>query len=101
MITSDDVVAAFPRAASFDPATLEHWANVANHAVPNSRVKDPKTAQMSRVLFVMHQIEKPALDLNAPHVRARMGALGRTSVKFAHPWAGTPHGDMLRKAVRY
>ena len=103
MITTDDVVAAYPQAAEFDADTLAHWIDVANVAVPLERVRDPKTHAQAQMLFVMHHIEKPALNLMAPHVRARIGRPGRAaaSVKAPHPWAGTPHGERLIAATKF
>ena len=99
MITTDDVVAAYPQAAEFDADTLAHWIDVANVAVPVERVRDPKTHAQAQMLFVMHHIEKPALNLMAPHVRARIGRPGRAAaiVQLPPPGRGRQRGDCERR----
>jgi hypothetical protein len=101
MITSEDVVAVYPQANG--NALLQHWVDVANVAIDAARVKDVRTLPQAQMLFVMHHIEKPALNLKAAHVVARTANNGRrgASVKFAHPWAGTPHGSRLMAATKY
>lgn len=103
MISTDDVTAAFPQAASFDPETVQGWVDVANATIHEERVKDLRTLTVAQVAFVMHQLEKPALNLRAPHVVARVSVPGRNAawVKTPHPWAGTAHGDRLRAAVKF
>lgn len=102
MITSEDVVAAYPQAAG--NAMLQHWVDVANAAIDEARVKDTRTLAQVRMLFVMHHLEKPAgVDLKAPHVIARTRNAGRRGayVKAKHPWAGTRHGERLIAATKY
>lgn len=102
MISAEDVKDRFPQAAGFDGEALQTWVDVANTTIDQHRVKDVRTLDLSRILFVMHHMEKPPVNLAAPHVVARTNLPGRRGafVKAPHPWAGTPHGEQLIKATR-
>lgn len=102
MISNEDVIAAYPQAEAIDEALLTHWVDVANVTIDAARVKDPRTLNQAQILFVMHQITKPPLDLKAPAVVARTRQPGRRAgyVKAKHVWAGTLHGDALIKAMK-
>jgi hypothetical protein len=100
MITVDDVRDAHPGAAKHPNEKIDLWVEVANIAIDEQRVKDPRTLATARMLFVMHQLEKPALDLNARHVVTRVRR-GRRGALAPNPWLGTPHGERLLAAVRY
>ena len=100
MLTNQDIITAHPEAADFDQDMLAHWASMADVAVPLDRVKDPRSLHQAQILYVMHQMTKPPIDLNAPHIVARMNN-PKPYVKTPSPWTGTRHGDALRTAVKY
>jgi hypothetical protein len=103
MISTDDVKSAFPHASRYDETAIQTWVDVANVTIHVERVKDPRTLAIVQIAFVMHQLEKPPLNLKARHVLARISRPGRAAagVKAPHPWAGTPHGARLISAVKF
>lgn len=101
MITTADVISAYPEAADADPAALEKWTKAANIVLFDDRIKEPRTADVTRIRFVMHHLERPAIDLAAAHVRAQMTVGLRSNLPAPHPWAGTPHGEFVISATKY
>ncbi len=100
MITFDDVLRAFPEAHVYTPAIAAPFLEAANLGLPDSRFKgNAALADRARLNYVMHMLTKPALDLDAPHIRAQMG-MPHPRIKKPHPWAGTKYGDALKKAVK-
>lgn len=95
-ITFDDVLSAFPEADEFDPKEAKAAVLAANVGLPDSRFASPVLANRGRVLYVMHMLTKPGVDINAPHIRAQMGS-PKPFRKKPHVWSGTEHGETLRK----
>jgi hypothetical protein len=98
MITRDDVIAANPTAEQYTPEQMDPFLEAANLGLPDSRFKNPALADRGRVTYVMHMLTKPALNLNAPHIRAQL-ATPKAKIKKPSPWDGTPHGVALKKMV--
>ena len=95
MITYDDVVSAYPDVGNMDRDRVDTFVDIANIGFPDSRFGDkPAVADRGRILYVMHMLEAPAVDINAPHVRAQMGA-PKPFGKKPHPWESTEHGKTL------
>jgi hypothetical protein len=103
MLSIEDIHNAYPHSTNFDSEKIQHWIEVAEHALPAERVGDPRSHNAAKMLFVMHHMEKGARDLSAPHVVARMSLPGRraATVRAPHPWSGTIYGEALIKSVRF
>jgi hypothetical protein len=99
MITYDDVVSTYPTAERFERDRVDAVIEIANAGFPDSRFGGkPAVADRGRLLYVMHMLEKPPVDLDAPHVRAQMGA-PKPFIKKPHPWHSTEYGKDLSGLV--
>lgn len=108
MITYDDVVKADPSVEDLNRETVQSWIDIANAGFPDMRFAHPRTGiirpgtpHRGKVLYVLHMLNVPPVDLNAPYIRARMtpGA-SKTFIKTPHPWDSTHHGKQLKKLVK-
>jgi phage terminase Nu1 subunit (DNA packaging protein) len=105
MITYANLISAYPDASRFPQAMAEQWIATANNALPDGRFKtDP---DKGRLLFVMHNLTKPAIDVKAVATSPRTAAArtraakAKTDVNKKHVWGSTEHGRALIKATNY
>lgn len=95
MITFEDVLNNHPTVVRFEEARVEEFVQLANIGLPDSRFGgDDALADRGRILWVMHMMEKPPADLQAPHVLAQMSN-PKPFGKKPHPWGSTEHGAAL------
>lgn len=108
-ISYDDVIAAAPSVAeTFDRQKVEELVALANAGFPDARFAHPKTGVVrpgtpfrGRVLYVLHMLNVPPVDLQASHIRRRMNLNNpKPRGKTPHPWETTHHGLELKKLVK-
>lgn len=108
MITYDDVVQADPIVESMNRETVQFWVDTANVGLPDERfahartgIIRPGTPHKGRVLYVLHMLNVPPVDLKALYIRERLKVgTSKTYVKTPHPWDSTQHGKQLKKLVK-
>ena len=103
MIGYQDVADVFPAVESHPRETVDAFVLAANEGLPDDRFKgNPSQADAGRVLWVVHNLTKPALDLKEPWVVARVRTPGPSAAgKAPDVWSSTPEGLALRKLVNY
>ena len=103
MIGYQDVADALPSVESYPRETVDAFIEAANLGMPDGRFKGaPGQADAGRILFVIHNLTKTALNIKAPWVVARATVAGPSLAgKAPDVWSGTPEGEALRKLVNY
>lgn len=98
MINFSSVLDMYPEASAYSESAAAPFIEAANVGFPDSRFADPAYADRGRILYVMHMLTKPPINLSAPYIVAQMGS-PRPDIKKPDPWDGTTFGVELSNAV--